>query len=38
MKICGVVAEYNPFHRGHAFQFRQIRRLLGSDTAIGNRL
>ncbi len=34
MKICGVVAEYNPFHRGHAFQFRQIRRLLGSDTAI----
>ena len=34
MKNCGVVAEYNPFHRGHAFQFRQIRRLLGSDTAI----
>ena len=34
MKICGVVAEYNPFHRGHAFQFRQIRRLLGSDAAI----
>ena len=34
MKICGVVAEYNPFHRGHAFQLRQIRRLLGPDTAI----
>lgn len=34
MKICGVVAEYNPFHRGHAYQIQQIRRLLGEDTAV----
>lgn len=34
MKICGVVAEYNPFHQGHAFQIQQIRELLGPDTAV----
>ncbi len=34
MKICGVVAEYNPFHRGHSWQLEQIRQLLGPDTAL----
>lgn len=34
MKICGVVAEYNPFHNGHAFHLAQTRALLGPDTAI----
>lgn len=34
MKICGVVAEYNPFHQGHSWQLSQIRQLLGPDTAI----
>ena len=34
MKICGVVAEYNPFHQGHSWQLEQIRQLLGQDTAL----
>lgn len=34
MKICGVVAEYNPFHNGHARHLRETRRALGEDTAI----
>lgn len=27
MKITGIIAEYDPFHRGHAYQLAQIRRL-----------
>lgn len=34
MKICGVIAEYNPFHTGHALQLTETRRVLGDDTAI----
>ena len=34
MKICGIIAEYNPFHTGHAYHIRETRRILGSDTAI----
>ncbi len=34
MKICGVVAEYNPFHSGHAYHLAQTRHLLGADTAL----
>lgn len=34
MKICGVIAEYNPFHTGHALQLAETRRVLGDDTAI----
>lgn len=34
MRICGVVAEYNPFHNGHALHIHKTRRLLGEDTAI----
>lgn len=34
MKIVGIICEYNPFHNGHARQFRLIRELLGQDTAI----
>lgn len=26
MKITGIIAEYNPFHNGHEYQFRQIRK------------
>jgi len=25
MKICGIIAEYNPFHNGHAYQVEQLR-------------
>ena len=34
MKTVGIICEYNPFHRGHAHQFAQVRRALGDDTAI----
>ena len=34
MAVVGVIAEYNPFHRGHRWQIREIRRRLGPDTAV----
>ncbi|UQS82547.1 nucleotidyltransferase [Bombilactobacillus folatiphilus] len=34
MKICGVIAEYNPFHNGHLWQIQQIRQRLHSDVLI----
>ena len=34
MQVVGVICEYNPFHLGHAKQFRMIREALGEDTAI----
>lgn len=32
-KIAGVIAEYNPFHNGHAYQFEQIRKC-GADAIV----
>ncbi len=34
MKVCGIIAEYNPFHNGHALHISQTRAILGADTAI----
>lgn len=34
MTVCGIVAEYNPFHAGHAHHLAETRRALGADTAI----
>lgn len=34
MKICGVVAEYNPFHNGHAHHLEQSRKLNDADYCI----
>ena len=34
MKIIGLTAEYNPFHRGHAWQLARIRERFGSDAAV----
>lgn len=34
MKICGIIAEYNPFHAGHAYHIRATKELLGPETAI----
>lgn len=34
MKIAGIVAEYNPFHRGHAWHVSETRRLTGCDFVI----
>ena len=32
--VAGIIAEYNPFHRGHAWQIQEVRRRLGADTAV----
>ena len=34
MQVIGIVAEYNPFHTGHAYQIRESRRLVGTDSAV----
>ena len=34
MKIAGIVAEYNPFHTGHAYQIACTRAQLGEDCAV----
>ena len=33
MAVAGIIAEYNPFHRGHAWQIAEIRRRLGEYRA-----
>ncbi|MBR3860264.1 MAG: nucleotidyltransferase family protein [Oscillospiraceae bacterium] len=32
--VCGVVAEYNPFHRGHAWHLAETRRALGAECVL----
>lgn len=34
MKIAGIIAEYNPFHSGHAYHIRETRRITGCDYVI----
>ncbi|GHS86025.1 nucleotidyltransferase [Synergistales bacterium] len=34
MNIIGIVAEYNPFHNGHAFHMARARALLGEDAPV----
>ena len=34
MAVVGIISEYNPFHRGHAWQIAELRRRFGEDTAI----
>jgi predicted nucleotidyltransferase len=34
MTICGIIAEYNPLHNGHAYHIRQARQLSGCDWLI----
>lgn len=34
MKITGIIAEYNPFHNGHAFQLAQARKETAADYII----
>ena len=33
-KVVGIIAEYNPFHAGHARQLQRIRAELGGDTPV----
>lgn len=34
MNTCGIIAEYDPFHTGHAHQIKATREMLGEDCAI----
>ena len=34
MKTVAVIAEYNPFHKGHAYQLQKIKETFGEDVAI----
>lgn len=34
MRVVGVIAEYNPFHRGHAWQLEEARRLANADYVV----
>jgi len=34
MSVIGIIAEYNPFHKGHAYQVAQARRLSEASTVI----
>ena len=34
MKTAGIIAEYNPFHNGHAYQIKEVRRKTGADYVI----
>ena len=34
MAVAGIIAEYHPFHRGHAWQIAQVRSQLGEDTVV----
>ena len=34
MKINGIVAEYNPFHNGHAYQMQHAKEATGADYTI----
>ncbi len=33
-KIVGIVAEYNPFHKGHAYHIRKAKEISGADYAV----
>lgn len=34
MNICGIVCEYNPFHKGHLHHLEESRRQLGGETIV----
>ena len=34
MKVAGIIAEYNPFHKGHKYQLDRLRELAGPDYII----
>ncbi len=34
MKVCGVVAEFNPFHNGHAYFIDMTKKLTNCDTIL----
>ena len=34
MKVIGIIAEYNPFHNGHAYQIKRIKEELNADYVV----
>lgn len=34
MRVCGIICEYNPFHRGHALHISRARESSGADFAV----
>ena len=34
MKVIGIIAEYNPFHNGHAYQIQKIKNELQADYVV----
>ncbi|MBO5266702.1 MAG: nucleotidyltransferase family protein [Ruminiclostridium sp.] len=34
MKICGIIAEYNPFHNGHKYQIEETKRRFGATHTV----
>lgn len=34
MKTVGIIAEYNPFHKGHAYQLQKAKELTGADYVV----
>lgn len=34
MQVIGIIAEYNPFHTGHAYQIQESRRMVCPDSAV----
>ena len=34
MKVCGIIAEYDPFHLGHQYQMETARQLSGADYVV----
>ena len=34
MKVIKIIAEYNPFHKGHEYQIQQLKKLTGVDYVI----
>ena len=34
MRTVGIIAEYNPFHTGHAYHIAQAKKISGADYAM----
>lgn len=34
MKTIGIIAEYNPFHNGHAYQIAELKRKTNADFVV----
>ena len=34
MRVCGIIAEYNPFHNGHFYHIEQSKKITNADYII----